>query len=124
MHPNTPIGVVTGGLAMAQIMETALLNLMTYQTLIATKAARIRQSCQNQLLLEFGLRRAQERAAIAGTRAALIGGADFSSNVGVSHMPWAFRPKEPTPTAWCRSSWLVGRQRTGCLPGVCRAVPG
>lgn len=92
VHPNTPIGVVTGGLAMAQIMETALLNLMTYQTLIATKAARIRQSCQNQLLLEFGLRRAQERAAIAGTRAALIGGANFSSNVGASHS-LGFQPK-------------------------------
>ncbi len=92
VHPNTPIGVVTGGLAMAQIMETALLNLMTYQTLIATKAARIRQSCQNQLLLEFGLRRAQERAAIAGTRAALIGGANFSSNVGASHT-LGFPPK-------------------------------
>lgn len=92
VHPNTPIGVVTGSLAMAQIMETALLNLMTYQTLIATKAARIRQSCQNQLLLEFGLRRAQERAAIAGTRAALIGGANFSSNVGTSHA-LGFAPK-------------------------------
>jgi nicotinate phosphoribosyltransferase len=92
VHPNTPIGVVTGGLAMAQVMETALLNLMTYQTLIATKAARIRQSCQNQLLLEFGLRRAQERAAIAGTRAALIGGANFSSNVGASHA-LGFQPK-------------------------------
>jgi nicotinate phosphoribosyltransferase len=92
VHPNTPIGVVTGGLAMAQIIETALLNLLTYQTLVATKAARIRQSCQNQLLLEFGLRRAQERAAIAGTRAALIGGANFSSNVGASHS-LGFAPK-------------------------------
>ena len=92
VHPHTPIGVVTGGLAMAQIIETALLNLLTYQTLVATKAARIRQSCQNQLLLEFGLRRAQERAAIAGARAALIGGANFSSNVGVSHV-LGFPPK-------------------------------
>jgi nicotinate phosphoribosyltransferase len=86
VHPNTPIGVVTGWLAMAQILETALLNLQTYQTLIATKAARIKESTQGQMLLEFGARRAQERAAIAGARAALIGGADYSSNVGISHV--------------------------------------
>ena len=92
VHPNTPVAVVTGGLAMAQILETALLNLMTFQTLIATKAARIKESTQGQLLMEFGLRRAQERAAIAGTRAALIGGADFSSSVGTSHV-LGFSPK-------------------------------
>lgn len=86
VHPNTPVAVVTGGLAMAQILETPLLNLMTYQTLIATKAARIKESTQGQLLLEFGLRRAQERASLAGARAALIGGADFSSNVGISQV--------------------------------------
>jgi len=86
VHPNTPVAVVTGGLAMSQILETPLLNLMTYQTLIATKAARIKESTQGQLLLEFGLRRSQERAALAGARAALIGGADFSSNVGISHV--------------------------------------
>jgi nicotinate phosphoribosyltransferase len=86
VHPNTPVAVVQGGLAMAQILETPLLNHLTFQTLIATKAARIRSSTGGQLLMEFGLRRAQERAAIAGTRAALIGGADFSSNVGISHL--------------------------------------
>jgi nicotinate phosphoribosyltransferase len=86
VHPNTPLVVVQGGLAMAQILETSLLNHMTYQTLIATKASRMKESCKSQLLMEFGLRRAQERAAIAGTRAALIGGADFSSNVGISHV--------------------------------------
>ena len=71
---------------MVQILETSLLNHLTYQTLIATKASRIKESARGRLLLEFGLRRAQERAAIAGARAALIGGADFSSNVGISHV--------------------------------------
>jgi nicotinate phosphoribosyltransferase len=92
VHPNTPLAIVQGGLAMAQILETPLLNHLTFQTLIATKASRIKSSCQGQLLMEFGLRRAQERAAIAGTRAALIGGADFSSNVGISHV-LGFEPK-------------------------------
>lgn len=69
---------------MAQILETPLLNQLNYQTLIATKAARIREIGRGQLLMEFGLRRAQERGANAGTRAALLGGADYSSNVGIS----------------------------------------
>jgi len=86
VHPNLPLTVVQGPLAMAQILETPLLNHLNYQILIATKASRIHESGRGQLLLEFGLRRAQGRAAIAGVRAALIGGADFSSNVGISHV--------------------------------------
>jgi nicotinate phosphoribosyltransferase len=86
VHPNVPVTVVRGPLALAQILETPLLNHLNYPTLIATKASRIRQAGRGQVLIEFGLRRAQERAANAGARAALIGGADFSSNVGVSHV--------------------------------------
>jgi len=84
VHPNIPLTVVQGPLAMAQILETSLLNHLNYQTLIATKASRIHSSAQGQLLLEFGLRRAHDRGATAGARAALIGGADFTSNVGAS----------------------------------------
>jgi nicotinate phosphoribosyltransferase len=86
VHANVPITVVQGPLAMAQILETPLLNHLNYQTLIATKAARVRDSGRDQLLLEFGLRRAQAKGANAGARAALIGGADFSSNAGLSHV--------------------------------------
>jgi nicotinate phosphoribosyltransferase len=71
-------------LAIAQILESALLNMLNYQTLIATKAARIRQSGRGGLVVDFGMRRAQDRGANAATRAALIGGADFSSNTGMS----------------------------------------
>jgi len=85
IHPHVPISAVQGPIIMAQILETALLNQMNYQTLIATKAARIHYVIGGQLLLEFGTRRAQGKGALAGTRAALIGGADFSSNVGISH---------------------------------------
>jgi nicotinate phosphoribosyltransferase len=92
VHPNVPLTVVQGPLAMAQILETSLLNHINYQTLIATKAARIHESGRGQLMLEFGLRRGQDKGANAGTRAALIGGADFSSNVGVSHI-LGFPPK-------------------------------
>jgi nicotinate phosphoribosyltransferase len=86
IHPNVPLTVVEGPVAIAQILETALLNQLNFQTLIATKACRIKEIAKNQLILEFGARRAHDRGAIAGTRAALIGGADFSSNVGISQI--------------------------------------
>lgn len=84
VHPNVPLTVVRGPLAMAQILETSLLNHLNYQILIATKAARIREIGRGQIMLEFGLRRAQGKGANAGARAALIGGADYTSNVGAS----------------------------------------
>jgi nicotinate phosphoribosyltransferase len=84
VHPNVPLTVVQGPLIMAQLLETALLNMLNYQTLIATKAARIRASGRGQLLLEFGMRRGHGAGVNAGARAALIGGADFTSNVGLS----------------------------------------
>lgn len=86
VHPNVPLTVVQGPLAMAQILETALLNHLNYQTLIATKAARIHEIGRGQLMIEFGLRRGQGKGANAGARAAMIGGADFTSNVGVSRI--------------------------------------
>jgi nicotinate phosphoribosyltransferase len=79
---NVPILRVEASLAEAQLLETALLNIINYQTLIASKASRIKQVVQDQTLMEFGTRRAQEMdAAIWGTRAAFIGGFDATSNV-------------------------------------------
>ncbi|MBM7642239.1 nicotinate phosphoribosyltransferase [Streptococcus loxodontisalivarius] len=79
---NEPILQVEGPLAQCQLVETALLNIINYQVLIATKAARIKSVIGDEPLLEFGTRRAQEMdAAIWGTRAAVIGGADATSNV-------------------------------------------
>lgn len=79
---NEPIVQVEGPLAQCQLVETALLNIVNYQTLVATKAARIRSVIEDEPLMEFGTRRAQEMdAAIWGTRAAVIGGANGTSNV-------------------------------------------
>ena len=79
---NEPIVQVEGPLAQCQLVETALLNIVNFQTLIATKAARIRSVIEDEPLMEFGTRRAQEMdAAIWGTRAAVIGGANGTSNV-------------------------------------------
>jgi nicotinate phosphoribosyltransferase len=86
VHPHLPLTIVQGPIAMAQILETPLLNQLNFQTLIATKACRIKEMGKRQLLIDFGARRAQDRGAIAGVRGALIGGADFSSNVGISHV--------------------------------------
>lgn len=79
---NEPIVQIEGPLGQCQLIETALLNIVNFQTLIATKAARIRSVIEDEPLLEFGTRRAQEMdAAIWGTRAAVIGGANATSNV-------------------------------------------
>ncbi|WP_395317888.1 nicotinate phosphoribosyltransferase [Fructilactobacillus frigidiflavus] len=79
---NEPIVQVEGTIAECQLVETAILNIVNYQTLIATKASRIRSVAGNDPLLEFGSRRAQEvSASLWGTRAAYIGGFDATSNV-------------------------------------------
>ncbi len=92
VHPNVPLTVVQGPMIAAQLLETSLLNHLNYQTLVATKAARMHRAARGRLLLEFGVRRGQDKGANAGTRAALIGGADFSSNVGISRV-LGFPPK-------------------------------
>ena len=86
VHANAPIAVVEGPLALAQIIETSLLNHLNYQTLIATKASRVAEQARGGTVLEFGMRRGPAAGTNAGTRAALIGGANASSNVGVSHL--------------------------------------
>jgi nicotinate phosphoribosyltransferase len=86
VHPNVPLTVVQGPLAMAQILETSLLNHLNYQTLIATKASRVHDSARGQQLIDFGLRRGHGKGANEGSRAALIGGAHITSNVGISHV--------------------------------------
>ncbi len=79
---NEPILRIEAPLAEAQLIETAILNIVNYQTLVATKASRIKQVVGEQRAMEFGTRRAQEMdAAIWGTRAAFIGGFEATSNV-------------------------------------------
>ena len=79
---NEPLVRVEAPLIQAQLIETILLNIVNFHTLIATKASRIKQVAPNDLLMEFGTRRAQEEdAALWGARAAIIGGFDSTSNV-------------------------------------------
>ncbi|MDO7905746.1 nicotinate phosphoribosyltransferase [Paenibacillus sp. JX-17] len=82
VFPNEPLVRVEGTIFETQLVETALLNFMNYQTLIATKASRIKQVADGDTLLEFGTRRAQEAdAAIWGARAAYVAGFDATSNM-------------------------------------------
>jgi len=122
VHPNVPLTTVQGPLAMAQILETALLNCLNYQTLIATKASRIRESGRGQLLLEFGLRRGQDKGANAGARAALIGGADFTSNVGISHV-MGYPPKGTHAHSMVQTFMALGEGELGAFRAYADIYP-
>ena len=79
---HEPILQVDAPMIEAQLVETAILNILNYQIMIATKASRIRSVVGDQSVMEFGTRRAQELdASIWGTRAAYIGGFNATSNV-------------------------------------------
>jgi nicotinate phosphoribosyltransferase len=122
VHHTVPLTVVEGSLAVAQIIETALLNHLNYQTLIATKAARIRESTGSGLLLEYGLRRAQNGAANVGTRAALIGGADFSSNVGMS-VAMGLPPKGTHAHSLVQAAMVLGLGELGAFRAYAESYP-
>ena len=87
VFPGEPILTIKAPLIQAQFAETALLNIINHQTLIATKAAKICRAAQGGVVMEFGLRRAQgPDAGIYGARAAIIGGCRSTSNVITGQM--------------------------------------
>ena len=82
VFPHEPLIRVTAPLPEAQLIETTLLNIMNYQTLIATKAARVVWAANGDIVIDFGLRRAHgPDGALMASRAAYIGGVDGTSNV-------------------------------------------
>src|SRR6266850_4220053 len=82
VFPHEPLVRVQGPLIQCQLLETPLLNIINFQTLIATKAARVCLAAKGAPVLEFGLRRAHgQDGALAATRAAYIGGCAATSNV-------------------------------------------
>ncbi|MDX1649954.1 MAG: nicotinate phosphoribosyltransferase [Myxococcota bacterium] len=82
VFPNEPMVRVRGPLMQAQFLETTLLTLMNFETLIATKASRVVRAAGGDAVLEFGLRRAQgPDGGVSEARAALVGGCHSTSNV-------------------------------------------
>ena len=82
IFPREPLVKVIAPIMEAQLVETALLNIINHQSLIATKAARVVYAAKGDGVMEFGLRRAQgPDAGIYGARAAVIGGCIGTSNV-------------------------------------------
>ena len=100
---NEPLLTVEGCLAEAQLAETAILNIINFQTLIATKAARINQAAGDGTVIEFGMRRAHgPDGALSVARSAYIGGVRSTSNV------WAGQIYDiPVKGMHTAGSWLL-----------------
>lgn len=100
VFPVEPIIRVEGNMIETQLIETALLNLVNFASLIATKAHRIRMVSGDRFLVDFGMRRAQAHGSILATKAAIIGGFNATSNVFSAH---AFGVKS---TGTLSHSWI------------------
>jgi nicotinate phosphoribosyltransferase len=139
VFPYEPLVRVRGPILHAQLVETALLNLVNFETLIATKAARVCLAARGDEVIDFGLRRAQgPDGGLSASRAAYVGGAAATSNVlagrlfgipvrGTHAHSWvmAFDTEEEAFEAWARAQpnncvFLVDTYDT--LAGVRRAA--
>ncbi len=117
-----PLVTVEGHLAEVQLVETALLNIINFQTLIATKAARVRLAADPGQVIEFGLRRAHgPDGGLHGARAAYIGGARGTSNT------WAGQAFGIPVKGTHAHSWIMSfadelsafRAYADCFPAHC-----
>jgi nicotinate phosphoribosyltransferase len=100
VFPYEPIVRVEGNIVETQLVESLLLNILNFQSLVATKAARLRLAARDKILLEFGMRRAQGLAAIHASRAAVIGGCDMTSNT------YSARLFDLKPSGTMAHSWI------------------
>lgn len=117
VFPQEPILRVQGPLFLCQLLETPLLNIINFQTLIATKAQRIALSANNKPVMDFGLRRAQGfDGAISATKAAYIGGISSTSNV------WAARHFAIPPSGTQAHSFIMSYEsQTQAFTDFCQS---
>ncbi|MDD4422906.1 MAG: nicotinate phosphoribosyltransferase, partial [Eubacteriales bacterium] len=122
VFPFEPLVTVRAPIFQAQLLESALLNIINFQTLIATKASRVVRAAKPASVIEFGLRRAQAPdASIYGARAAVIGGCDSTSNVLACQM------FDQVPKGTHAHSWIMSfdselkafREYARIFPHVC-----
>ncbi len=102
IFPLEPAIRVDGTIVETQIIETVLLNLVNFESLIATKASRVRSAAGNRRILDFGLRRAQGLGGIHATKAAVIGGVDATSNVYAA-LQFDIEPSGTQAHSWIQS---------------------
>ncbi|MCX8084814.1 MAG: nicotinate phosphoribosyltransferase [Calditerrivibrio sp.] len=102
VFPFEPILRVHAPIIEAQVLETIILNILNFETLIATKASRLKYAAKDKLIIDFGLRRAQGFGGIHGSRAAIIGGAATTSNV-YSSMLFGLKPSGTMAHSWIQS---------------------
>jgi nicotinate phosphoribosyltransferase len=86
IFPNCPILRVEGNIIESQLIETLLLNIVNFESLIATKASRMKYVAGNGILSDFGLRRAQGLGSMLATKASIIGGFQSTSNVSAAQL--------------------------------------
>ncbi len=122
VHPGVPLTVVEGPFLFAQLIETALLNHINFETLIATKASRVLEAARGGTVLEFGARRAQGSGAHSVVRAALIGGAAGSSLVGRSH-ELGFLPRGTHAHSMVQAFMALGTGELGAFQAYADVYP-
>ncbi len=102
VFPLEPIVRVEGTIAEAQVIETMLLNILNFESLIATKASRLKMAAGGRRVVDFGLRRAQALGGIHATKAAMIGGVEATSNVLSAHL-WSLEVSGTQGHSWVQS---------------------
>lgn len=117
-----PLVRVSGPIVQCQLLETALLNIVNFQTLIATKAARIKEAAGNRPVIEFGLRRAHGfDGGLTASRAGYVGGADGTSNV-LAGMTFGIPVKGTHAHSWVMSfedELTAFKEYAAALPNNC-----